>query len=331
MSKNELPERVRVSVGSAIVLGLIEGKLDAAPTTIYTLTYFPGKCNANCGFCPQAKNSSSRADMLARVTWPSFPTGQVLSRIEQAAQDRTVQRVCVQALNYPNVFDEVVALAREMKSRSGVPLSVSCAPLTRRQMEQLKQAGVDRVSLALDAATEGIFEKVKGASAQSPYSWEKHRRTLMEAAEVFGKGFVYTHLIVGLGETEREMVEAIQWCVDSGVYPSLFAFTPIQGTALENHPQPSIKTYRRVQVARHLVVHGKTRYENMKFDANGHLIDFGFSKEELKRVIKTGIPFLTSGCPGCNRPYYNEKPSGPLYNYPRPLTPNELSEVERHL
>jgi len=36
---------------------------------------------------------------------------------------------------------------------------------------------------------------------------------------------------------------------------------------------------------------------------------------------------LTSGCPNCNRPYYNEKPSGPIYNYPRPLKKEEIAKV----
>jgi len=331
MTKNELPEKVRVSVGSAIVLGLTGGRLDAAPTTIYMLTYYAGKCSANCGFCPQAKTSSSRADMLSRVTWPAFPTEEVLSKIAQAAEKKTTRRVCIQALNYPTVFDDVIALAREIRSRSKVPLSVSCHPIDRKQIEQLKQEGVDRISIALDAATKEIFDRVKGASIQSPYTWKKQRKALEDAVEVLGRGCVSTHLIVGLGETEREMTETIQWCVDSGVYPGLFAFTPILGTALENHPQPHIKTYRRVQIARYLIIHGKTRYENMEFSVDGRLVDFGVSKEELKHAIKTGSPFLTSGCPGCNRPYYNEKPSGPLYNYPRPLMPDDLNEVERQL
>ena len=39
--------------------------------------------------------------------------------------------------------------------------------------------------------------------------------------------------------------------------------------------------------------------------------------------------FETSGCPGCNRPYYNERPGGMLYNYPRPLTAAEAArEIE---
>lgn len=331
MTGNKLPEKVRVSVGSAMVLGLIRARLDAAPTTIYMLTYYLGRCFANCGFCPQAKTSSSRADMLSRVTWPAFPTEIVLSRIAEVPEDKTMQRVCIQALNYPTVFDDIVTLARAIRLRSKVPLSVSCPPLNRRQMEELKQTGVNRVSIAVDAATEEIFDKIKGASTQGPYTWKKHRRALEEAVEVFGKDFVYTHLIVGLGESEKEMTEAIQWCADSCVYPSLFAFTPILGTALESHFQPSIKTYRRVQIARYLMIKGKTRIENMRFDTEGRLLDFGVSQKELKRVVNTGVPFLTSGCPGCNRPYYNETPSGPLYNFPRPLTQDELRRVERHI
>ena len=41
-----LPERIRVSVGSAIILGLLEGKLDAEPTTTYLMTHKTGKCTA---------------------------------------------------------------------------------------------------------------------------------------------------------------------------------------------------------------------------------------------------------------------------------------------
>ena len=52
---------------------------------------------------------------------------------------------------------------------------------------------------------------------------------LSEALEVFGKGNVSTHIIVGLGETEKEAAQVIQRCVDMGVLPALFAFTPIRG------------------------------------------------------------------------------------------------------
>jgi biotin synthase len=152
---------------------------------------------------------------------------------------------------------------------------------------------------------------------------------LEEAVDIFGKGKVSTHLIVGLGETENEMVETIQKCVDMGVLPALFAFTPIPGTALENNPQPPVQQYRCVQLARHLIFRGITRYEDMSFDGKGCITHFGVGKQILLQIIQTGEPFLTSGCPDCNRPYYNEKPSGPIYNYPRPLAKEEITKILR--
>jgi biotin synthase len=269
--------------------------------------------------------------MLSRVTWPAFPTKDVVSKIASAWQKKTIQRVCIQAINYPGVFDAIRALATEIRLHANVPISVSCQPLNKSQMRLLAEAGVNRVSVALDAATEELFNKVKGALTCGPYDWEKQKKTLEEAVQVFGKGSVSTHLIVGLGETERQIIETIQWCVDSAVYPSLFAFTPISGTTLEGLPQPSIASYRRIQLARHLIVSGKTRFENMNFDGDGRIIDFGVSRPLLKKVVENGSSFQTSGCLGCNRPYYNEKPGGPIYNYPRLLTPNESKEVEKAL
>ncbi|HID80257.1 MAG TPA: hypothetical protein EYP48_00875 [Ignisphaera sp.] len=41
--------------------------------------------------------------------------------------------------------------------------------------------------------------------------------------------------------------------------------------------------------------------------------------KQLKRMpkdIDVTEVVLTSGCPGCNRPFYNESPRGPIFNYP---------------
>ncbi len=326
-----LPESIRVSTGSAIVLGLLKGKLDAKPTTVYLLTCRNEKCSANCGFCPQARESKGRADMLSRVTWPIFPTRQVVDGIERTTRDGTIKRVCIQSLNYPEVFNDVLLLVKEIKSRVTVPISVSCQPLNPDKIKSWADAGVNRISIALDAATEKIFDKIKGQIIGGPYRWERQRKALKDAVRVLGEDSVSTHLIVGLGETEKELCQTIQWCVDSGVYPGLFAFTPIPGTALENNPPPSLTRYRRVQVAHYLLTHRKTRLENMDFDNGGRVTNFGISKKQLQEVIETGEPFLTSGCSGCNRPYYNERPGGSIYNYPRQPRFEEIAEAKKIL
>ena len=146
-----LPERIRVSIGSAIVLGLLEGKLDAEPTTAYLMTYKTGKCTANCSFCPQAKTSLSNAELLSRISWPTFPTKNVLKGIGNAVNDGKIKRVCIQALNYPNVFQHLVALVKMIKQHATVPVSISCQPLNSRNTRRLAEAGAYRISIALDA------------------------------------------------------------------------------------------------------------------------------------------------------------------------------------
>ncbi len=325
-----LPDRIRVSAGSAAVLGLLKTKLDAIPTTVYLMTYRKQKCNANCAFCPQARESSSRTDMLSRVSWPTYPTNQVVERIEAAFETRQVKRVCIQALNYPKVFDQLSALVAAIFSLTAVPISVSCQPMNREEMVLLAKAGTQRIGIPLDAATKEVFDEIKGFQAGGPYNWEKQLRLLRDATEVFGKRMVSTHLIVGIGETEREMVKTIQDCVDMGVVPGLFAFTPVPGTALESNRPPNIDQYRRTQLARHLILNEIARYENMKFDEN-RLTDYGVNEKIISKIVETGEPFLTSGCPECNRPYYNERPGGTMYNYPTKLTQRQVVQVKNEL
>jgi biotin synthase len=268
--------------------------------------------------------------MLSRVVWPVFQTADAVHRIAEAFGEGKIRRVCVQALNYPAVQGDVASLARRIRSLSDVPISVSCQPLKGEDMAKLAEAGVNRISIALDAVTAELFEKVKGASISGPYRWDEHFAALEEAVRVFGRGAVTTHLIAGLGENEAELVSMIQRCVDLGVYPALFAFTPIAGTAMATMPPPSLGYYRRAQLAHYLVTCGMKRFEEMKF-RDGCFVDFGLPNVELRRIIRTGAPFRTSGCPDCNRPYYNERPGGSMYNYPRPPTAEETAEIERQM
>ncbi|MBS7632289.1 radical SAM protein [Candidatus Bathyarchaeota archaeon] len=330
-SGNAAPGLVRVSLGTAIAIGLVKGKLDAAPTTAYLMTHKQGRCNANCGFCPQARKSSGREDMLSRISWPSFQLDQVTSRLQKAAADEKIRRICIQTLHYQEALRDVESLVGAIHKQVAVPISVSCQPLNIENITHLINAGAERVGIPLDAATKEIFNKVKGRSAGGPYRWRQQLELLHKAVTLLGENKVSTHLIVGLGETEKEMIKAIQQCVDMGVQPALFAFTPIRGTALEKADQPPLQRYRRIQLARYLILHKLARFENMRFEKTGNLADLGVGKERLERIIHTGEPFLTSGCPNCNRPYYNEKPSGPIYNYPRPLSETEIADIKREL
>jgi biotin synthase-related radical SAM superfamily protein len=123
----------------------------------------------------------------------------------------------------------------------------------------------------------------------------------------------------------------IQKCVDLHILPAIFAFTPIKGTRLQNRPQPSVQTYRRIQLARYLITKNLNSSAKIGFDEEGRIKDFSMKKNALKQIIETGLPFLTSGCPDCNRPFYNEKLSGPIYNYPKTPTAEAITDIKFQL
>jgi biotin synthase-related radical SAM superfamily protein len=319
------PERVRVSVGTAAALGLIHMRLNVAPTTAYMMSYTEGSCTANCSFCAQAKDSSGGRDQLSRVEWPDYPVGDVVDGFRNSSAE-VLQRVCLQVINYPGFLKDTLSLMATFKE-TGLPISVDTCPVGVAGLRRLMDAGVDRVSIPLDGATPDVFNRIKGAGVGGPYTWETHMEALRDAVKVFGTGNVGSNLIVGLGETEREAAQLVQILKDMGVITVLFAFTPLEGTKLSGTPQPPLDSYRRIQAARHLIDGGQLRFEEMSFDEEGRIT--GYGHVDLAEALGDGAAFMTTGCPACNRPFYNERPSGPYYNYPRPLKTEEAEKEIR--
>ncbi len=312
---------IKLSVGTADVLGLKKLTTDAPPTTAYLLA--GDKCQQDCAFCPQARSSSGRADMLSRVIWPSFPKEEVSQKLCTAYDTRTLKRACFQVVNKRDALEETRHLLKGIKKDSDIPVCVSCNLAKPEDALKLMDLGVDRVGIALDAACERVYADAKGGS------WQKKLRLIEEAAEL-APGRISTHLIVGLGETEEEMASIMSHLITLGVTIGLFAFTPVKGTRFENRKQPAIAHYRRIQMAQYLLEQKITDLEDFTFEG-GILTDFGLPQEQVQSLARTGIPFRTTGCPDCNRPYYNEKPGGTIYNYPRSLTTEEISLVLNQL
>lgn len=324
-------KKIRVSVGSATILGLMSMKMETAPTNCYLMQHVKGKCSANCGFCPQARGSKGSDEKLSRIIWPEFSFKDFITSLKYTSPLKKFQRICIQTLKYPENFEELTEIIIEIKKVSNIPISVAIPPMSKEKLEKLKSFGVQRVGIALDGATPEIFEKIKGSSVNGPYSWYAHFDGLRMAMDVFPQGFVSTHIIIGLGETQKEALSLISDLHALSILVSLFAFTPIEGTELENLTQPDIVHFRKLQLGRYLLVNDKKDMENFAFNSKEDIINFDINKKELWNIITDNIAFMTTGCPGCNRPYYTSKPSGPIYNFPRNLSDDEKNEAYKLL
>lgn len=305
----EYIDRIRISIGTSIQLGLRKGKLPDPPTTAYLMV--GDKCLNNCSFCTQARSSSSDSNMLSRVSWPKFALDDVIEALSKAKK-RGFGRICLQCLNDPRMISELPDLAGMIQQASGLPISVSIGPMSEDRLRLLKGNGVERVGVALDGASKRIFDRIKGKCVGNPNTWTGTWDALKRSVSVFGRGNVSTHVIVGMGETDREIFDLMKRSNKLGVLVSLFAYTPMKGTAYEGDP-PQLVRYRALQLMRFGIIEC-SNHGAFEFDENGKLTDINV--DAIRDHPGFHDAFRTRGCPDCNRPYYNERPNGPMYNYP---------------
>ncbi len=323
-------KKVRASMGTLGVLGLELVQMDTPPTTAYLQIFTDKRCNANCQFCAQASGSSADLTHIARGMYIPFDLEAVVGRLKIAYERGYLDRTCIQTALYDTWWEDTVYLIKRIREESQVPISLSVFPLSTGKYEELKILGVNEIVIPLDACTPGLFDKIKGKTTGGPYSWEKHIEGIKTASLVFEK--VGTHLIIGLGESDEDSIKVISYLWNNNVNTALFSYTFIPGTQLKTSDKiesETIRHYRTVQLARHLIIENIAPFKDMRFK-EGSLIDYGVEENVILRIIEDGTAFRTSGCSGCNRPMANETFSK-IYNFPGKLDEIEKDNIKKDL
>lgn len=341
------PEYVQMSTAAAITLGLVAGKMYRTACThcLNLLVTYPEGCRANCAYCGLARHREEARDYadrnFIRVDWPSARYDEVIERVQQQKDQGRFQRMCISMITHPDSdADTFVLLEKWMKNLPHIPVSILSNPTTmeKQDLVRLKQMGADIFTVALDAVTPEIFDRTRGKGVDSPHKYEKYWQAIEWAAEVFGPEKFGAHLICGLGETEKEILQVAQKIKDKGGHNHMFAFFPEQGSLMEDWPAADRAQWRRVQLARFLIDYAGGNLRDMRFDEQGRVIDFGMKDDELAGIIHSGKPFRTSGCPGkddeqvsaCNRPYGDSSPSD-ILSFPFALNRKDVEIVKRQM
>jgi len=296
---NVMSSTIKVSIGSTVPLGLKNFKQNYPTHTIYLLT--PGKCLKDCKYCSLSKSSNSEEKFLSRVVWPSFEINDVIQRILNN-RDK-IKRVCIQTVN--NRFSKEIYTKILKEIGDKVKVSISINTENDNLIKKIFSFGADRIGIALDIATEKNYEFLRGGD------FFKKINFILKTGKIY-EGRISTHIIVGLNETDFEILNLYKLFTTNKIDVGLFSFTPIKGTYLEKNTPPKLIRYRKIQIGTKLLEIG-FELRDFKFKNNGEII--GFPKFNLEELIKLK-PFNTKGCSDCNRPFYNERPIGEIYNYP---------------
>ncbi len=341
MTKIESPEYVKMSHATAISLGLTEGRMyrGAVNRCVNLLVHYPEGCSANCAYCGLAKRRPGiyEEKSFIHVAWPIYAMDEVIDSINKAPH--YVKRTCISMITNGKCRQDTLVLAHRLKKETSNPISVLISPsiLEAEDLVAMKEAGVDKVGVAIDLATPELFDRYRGSGVSGPHRWERYWEILTAGLEVFGNFHVGAHLMVGMGETEKEMVSLMDRMWQMGVVNHLFSFFAEESSGLAARPQPPWPKYLRVQLARFLIEHERSRFDHMDFDGLGRIIDFGFDSESLIEIINLGAPFMTTGCLGpdgkvaCNRPFGNCLPDVKQWNYSYIPDDEELTLIRENI
>ncbi|MFC1924761.1 radical SAM protein [Chloroflexota bacterium] len=345
--RQESPEYVRISTAAAMTLRFVPGNFfrGAKLYCLNLLLNYDKGCAARCAYCGLQKarqlDGQWREHSFIRVDWPVVNLNELIQRMDNESCSH-VERVCVSMVTIGRAREDTLEIVRRIRRKTdAISGLISPTVINKEWLVELKRAGVDKIGVAVDAATPLLFDNLRGKGVGGPHKWDKYWRTVEESVEVFGRYEVGIHLIVGLDETEEDAIKTIQQAYNMGALTHLFSFFSEEGSLMQDQPQPPVGKYRRVQLARYLINKGMITVNKITFDNEGRVTGFGIDKDVCDKIIDTGLPFMTSGCAGktlenaCNRPFSNCTPYqayiGELRNYPFIPAEEDIKIIRKQL
>ncbi len=335
------PDWVRISYASALALGFKSGRFtrDFDFGGINLLLHYDDGCRSDCGYCGLARSrAGAYADKsFIRVEWPLVATDELVDRMASLAGRLT--RLCISMVTHGSAYDDTLDITRRIRARVRTPLSILVAPptLDRERLETLRRAGADMIGIGLDAVTEELFRSQRTDVPRGGLDWSQYWRIVDDARDIFGPWKVNCHTLVGLGETDRDLMAMFERLVDREIFSYLFCFNPEPDSRMAGHPKSTVTRWRRVQLAKFLLEEVGLPSAAFRYDAGGALAAVAAPRDLVERTVDGGWAFMTNGCPGeagepgCTRPMGSWRPSEAPRDYPYRPDANDLVAIRAEL
>ncbi|MDL2260797.1 radical SAM protein [Methanimicrococcus sp. OttesenSCG-928-J09] len=195
-----------------IITGKIEPTLAHCPEQAYI--NLSEKCIYDCKYCsvPILQGHTKTKEESLKIIRDAFEKGNMKAISITSGVEKTPE----------GEVERVLELMPELK-RFNVPIGVSVYSVPDGS-EKLKEAGVSEVKYNIEVADTEIFKQVCPGLSETDVFGE-----LEEAVRLFGRGKVFSNVIVGLGETDESVEQMIEKLAEIGV---IACIRPIYENAL---------------------------------------------------------------------------------------------------
>ncbi|QLH75533.1 MAG: radical SAM protein [Methanomassiliicoccales archaeon] len=171
------------------------------------------ECIYDCKFCTSPR--------LPRDVTKGLDKKKVMRMVEQVVGRDDLKCVSITSAvvgSPERTVDELVEVVRMIRGLIGPDMPIGVEPYVSRldDIDRLKEAGATEIKINIETWDREIFRKVCG---DMDIDWIL--QALRHAVKVFGRWKVTTNIIFGLGETDENVLEAVEELVEMGVVPSL--------------------------------------------------------------------------------------------------------------
>ena len=210
--------------GSLIPGRLLEPGFHCPDQAFITVT---GSCIFKCRFCSVPHLSGQRKSI------------EEIMRMVESVRHR-VHAISITSGVLSGIEEEEAYVIEVIKHLTffGLPVGVSIYP-TDKTPDRLFALGVAEVKFNIEAATPELF-----AEMCPGLNYNRLWQVLDRSVELFGKGRVFSNVIIGLGETDKELGACIDKLTAHGVIPVLRPLNPV--AELTGTSRPSAERLKKV-------------------------------------------------------------------------------------
>ncbi len=339
--RQESPEWVRISYASALALRFKSGRFTRPFEFggINLLLSYDRGCLSDCGYCGLARNRPGEYEdkSFIRVEWPLVETDELVRRLVRY-EDR-LTRLCLSMVTHGRAYPDTLDISRRITSSVGTPLSLLVAPptLNEKRLRAFKDAGADMIGIGLDAVTENLFRSLRTDVPKGGLKWDQYWRIVDAARKIFGPWKVNCHTLVGLGETDADLMGIFTRLLERQIFSYLFCFNPEPDSRVGDRPKTPLRRWRRIQLAKFLLEERGLDPSAFRFDDAGALMRIHAPRALIDSVLGDGHAFMTNGCPssggepGCTRPMGSWRPTEDPRDFPWPPSGTELVDIAKTL
>lgn len=338
------PDYVRISAASAMALQMRSGRFarEFDFGGINLLLNYEEGCLSDCGYCGLARTRPGDYEekSFIRVEWPLVNMEQLAIRMGEMKNKLT--RLCISQVTHARSHADTLAITKMINRYVDTPLSILAAPpiLNRARLQEYKDLGVDMIGIGLDAVSEEVFFQHRTDVPNGKLKWSNYWDIIYASRDIFGPWKVNIHTVVGLGETDRDLIDIFYHLYEREILPYLFSFNPEPDSRMGEWKRSPITRWRRIQLIKHLIEHHDLKREDIIINAAGAITGLRVTEKKIAAVVKNldmGKPFKTDGCPssggddGCSRPYGSYRPTDSYRDFPFLPNDDDIIQIRKEL